>query len=399
VLAASADLDAGIAELEAALASGADDAASVSAAGYALGRANMQQIRFAEAEQLMVDTLRRLTDAPESLRARLHALHAWAVSAQGRSDGVLEEVALARELARGSGDPMVVLEVLEHTSSARDEIGVSTDEDWAELERSAREVGAWHQVVVAGRIRAIYRSMVDPVAALPDLEAVAELARAHGQLEQAGWCDYARCELLWVLGRWDDALTLGSDVVDLAERNAYERLAFRTYVILLPIAAARRDPNYGARYDRWLEASGMDRPKVGSPYARILRAAIRLWMGQARSESVEAPGADLVDAIVPMSNAHFLAAIETLTRAWLDAGSVDPAAAAAERVAAHAAEDDATLLMRASAALLAAWVGRGEAAKAVVAARAAEAPWWELRALRAAEDPAAADLEIRLGVR
>ncbi len=399
VLAASADLDAGIAELDAALASAASDPASLSAAAYALGRAYMQQIRFDEAEQLMADTIERLADTPEERRARLHALHAWAVSTQGRSDGVLEEAGLARELANRSGDPMVVLEVLEHTSAARDEVGVATDEDWAELEHSARELGAWHQVIVAGRIRGMYRAMEDPVAALPDLEAVADLARAHGQLEQAGWCDYARCEQLWVLGRWDEALDLGTSIVALAERNAYERLAFRTYVVLLPMAAARRDPTQAIQYDQWLESSGMNRPNVGSPYARILRAAIAAWAGEARGEPVVAPADDLVEAIVPMSNAHFLAAIETLVRAWLDAGHSETAASAADRVATHATEDDATLLMRASASLLAAWVGRGRAEDAIAAAKAAQAPWWELRARRAAGDPGLAALEAQLGVR
>lgn len=400
VLAASADLDAAIAQLEASLATGGNDPSSLSASAYSLGRAYMQQIRFDEAERLTADALGRLADAPERFRAQLHALHAWSVSAQGRSDGVLEEVAAARGIADRTADALVGLAVLDHTSAARDEVGAATEEDWAELERRARELGAWHHAVAAARVRAVYRAMVDPVGALPVLAEVAELARAHGQLEQAGWCDYTRGEVLWVLGHWDDALDLGTAVVDQAERNAYERLAFRTYVVLLPMAAPRRDATLAARYDAWLEMAGTHRPTVPSPYARILRAAIAIWQAQARGAAPDPPAADLIDAVIPMSNAHFVAAVETLVRAWLDAGATDPAAAAADRVASDAAADDATPLMRASAALIDAWLNRGEPAAAVAAARAASAPWWEARALRAAGDvDAAAEIEARLGVR
>ena len=51
VLAASADLDAGIGEMEAALEGFAGDPAGTAGAAYALGLAYMQQIRFPEAER------------------------------------------------------------------------------------------------------------------------------------------------------------------------------------------------------------------------------------------------------------------------------------------------------------------------------------------------------------
>jgi hypothetical protein len=399
VLAASADLDAGIAELEGALTCCPDDPESVAAAAYALGRAYMQQIRFAEAEQLMSDTLTGLAGAPEGLRARLHALHAWAVSAQGRDDGVLGETVMARAMAARAGDPLLELHVLEHTNAARDELDAASEDDWAELEERARALGAWHQVIAAARIRATYQATHDPAAALASLETTAELARAHGQLEQAGWCDYVRCELLWVIGRWDEAMSAGLAVVDMAEGNAYERLAFRTYVVLLPLAAARRDPFPADRYDAWASSTGWHRPTVPSPYARVLRGSIPIWTAQARGAPPPVPPEDLVESVIPMLNPHFLAAVEALVAGWISDGHLDAARAAADRTASYAADADATPLMRASAALQAAMLGQGDPAVAVAAARSVGAAWWLSRALRVAgELEEAAEIEQRLGI-
>ena len=399
VLAASADLDAGIAELEAALACCPDDPASVAASAYALGRAYMQQIRFEEAERITAETLAALAGASDALLSRLHALHAWTVGAQGREEGVLAEVELAREMARRAGDPYLELDVLDHAAAARDEVDASSDAEWAELEERARSLGAWSHVISAARVRAVYTTFENPAAALPALEETAELARAHGQLEQAGWCDYSRCETLFLLGRWDESLALGTRIVDLAERNAYERLAFRTYVVLLPMAAERRDPSIADRYGAWHEAAAGRLPTVHSPYAIVLRAAIEAWSASARGERPGAPPDETVDSIIPMINAHFIAAMETLVRAWLDAGRTDLAMAAGDRVAGFAAEDGTTPLMRASSALIGAWLGRVQPAGAVDAARASGAPWWIARALRVAGSAAEAGaVESSLGV-
>ena len=74
-----------------------------------------------------------------------------------------------------------------------------------------------------------------------------------------------------------------------------------------------------------------------------------------------------------------------MIRAWLDAGRTDLAAAASVRVAATAAEPDATTLMRASAALVDAWVtgSATSAARAASLAATIPAPWWESRARQA----------------
>ena len=77
-----------------------------------------------------------------------------------------------------------------------------------------------------------------------------------------------------------------------------------------------------------------------------------------------------------MINPHYLAAIETLVRAWLEAGHSETAAAAAERVARIAREEDATMLMRASRRPR--WLPGSDGAtrRAAIAAAGRQAPWW-----------------------
>jgi class 3 adenylate cyclase len=382
VLAASADLAAGIGELEVALEEFGDDAAGVARAAYALGRAYMQQIRFPEAEALTAATLARLEGSPATLLARLHALHAWAVGAQGRSEGVVEEAAAAELVARESGDRVLELEVLEHAGAARDEVDVATPADWERIEELARDLGRWPQVASAARVRAVYLAAEDPAAALPGLARAIEVASAHGLREQAGWAEYSRAEALWLLDRCDEATSAGLRALEVAERFAYERLAFRTYVILLAMAAERRDAQVVDRWERWWAIAEPHFPAVYSAYAVVLHAAIGAWCAQARDEPPAEPDASVVDAIIPMINPHYLAAAETVIGTWASVGRGDLVAAAADRWRPIALDADATPLLRATAALARAHAGDPAAAReAAELAASIPAPWWERRAL------------------
>jgi hypothetical protein len=302
--------------------------------------------------------------------------------------------------ALAAGDPFLELDVLEHVNAARDEIDEAGETDWALLEEKALAAGRWHQVAVAGRIRAVILADSDPRAALPRLEAAAELASAHGLTEQAGWASYSRMEALWVVGEWDEAIELGRGVIELGERYAYQRLAFRTWVILLPIAALRGDASLAAHWERWWATAADHFPSTPSPYALVLHAAIAVWVAQAAGRPVALPSEDLADSMIAMSNPHFIAAGETITRAWLDAGRTDLATGAAERSAANGRDPHATRLMHASAALHDAWVtgAAGSAKTAAALAREHGAPWWELRALRVSGDPRADELERTLRI-
>ncbi|MEP7040433.1 MAG: adenylate/guanylate cyclase domain-containing protein [Chloroflexota bacterium] len=390
VLASSAELDLGIEEIVAArVAFAANPAAQdeYERATYALGMAYMQQIRFPEVTALTTEGIAHLGGAVSAMTARLLALHAWSLAANGHPDGTAAEVDQALAAAREAVDPSRELDVLSHWCAVRDEIGASGEGDWELLEQRALALQRWGQVVVAGRVRAMRHSFTDPAGALPLLASVVETAAAHGLTEQRGWCEYARCETLWVLGEFDAALASGIAALELAEQYAYHRLAFRTFMILLPIAAARGDPATAERWERWWAVGKFHFPPNPSAYGQMLRGAYLVWLAQATGAELPEPPAELVDAMQPMENPHYLAAVETVVRTWLDAGRGDLAGAMASRVAAEFGTDAAAPLMRASAALVDAWVNGSQdaARRAAELAASLPAPWWEARA-RAAID-------------
>jgi hypothetical protein len=389
VLASSAELDLGIDEIAAAREAFAADPGALTEyerATYALGLAFMQQIRFPEATATSAEGIAHLGGgAAGALTARLHALHAWSLAANGEKDGTAAEADAALAAARAAGDADRELDVLVHWCATRDEIGLAAEGDWALLEQRALAIGRWGQVVLAGRVRAMYRSFTDPRGALPLLDSIIEIASAHGLTEQYGWCEYARCETLWVLGETDAALASGLATVELAQRNAYHRLAFRTYMILLPIAATRGDAALAERWQRWWAVAEPHFPPNPSPYGRMLRGAYLVWLAQATGAAVPEPAGELVDAAEPMENPHYLAAMETVIRTWLDMGRDDLAADLASRAAAQLAGEDSTPLRRASAELVGAWVSGSTAAaeRAAQLAASLPAPWWEARAREA----------------
>jgi hypothetical protein len=410
LLAESADLDAGIGHLEASMQGFEealpDAAAGFAAAAYALGSSYMQQIRFPETSDLASRALAALDAAgaeEPAGRSRLMALHAWSRAAHGRPDDVLEEARRAEELAATVGDPVLELDVLERATAARSEVDEQDDGAWAEIARRAVALERWEQAVIASRIQAMGRGDSDPASALAGIDAAAELAQAHGMTEQAGWCELARCETLFVTGDWTDALEAGLRAIDLAERYAYIRLAFRTWMVVLPILAARRAPELIERHDRWWRDAEQHFPASPSPYGRFLTAAVGVWRARARDAEPPVPDDALASLDVAFSNPHFRAAIETVCEAWLAAGRLDPARA----LAAVPMEDDATPLMLASSALLHAWLAQADgdreaartfAGEAADRARPLGATWWLARALRVLEDPEADALERRLGL-
>jgi hypothetical protein len=344
----------------------------------------MQQIRFPEATSVTAAGIAHLSAGQtDPMTARLHALHAWSLAANGQPDGVAAEADAALAAARDLGDPAWELDVMVHWCAARDELDLASDVDWELLEQRALALGRWAQVAVAGRVRAMGRSFVDPRGALPLFDATIEIAAAHGLTEQVGWGEYGRCETLWVLGEVEAAIAAGGRALDIAERNAYERLAFRTYMILLPMAALRGDRATAERWGRWWADAQSHFPPGSSPYGRMMRGAYLVWLAKARGHPAPIPPEDLVEAAIPMINPDFLAAIETVTRAWLDAGLREPAERMAAIVAANVAgQPDASPLMHASAALIEAWVtgSRDAAERSAELAASVPAPWWVERA-------------------
>lgn len=407
VLADSAALDEAIEEIEGAfelLEPMLPEAAALyGEAAYALGLAYMQQIRFPEAESLTADATRRLdgADAPAAT-ARLMALHAWSVAAQRHDEAAGVEAQRAVELGAPLGDPQLDVDLLEHYAATSDELGTGGAEIWERLSQRAVEAGRWRQAAIGLRVRGLLMADHDLDGALELHRESAELAEAHGLTEQQGWADLGLCEALFVLGDWDAALEAGDRALGLAERYAYERLAFRTWVVVLPMLAARRDTRWSARYEAWWAAAAGHFPANASAYGRVLRAAIAQWLARAASQPLAALPDDL-DEIPPFMNPHFLAAREILAEAFIASGDLDTAS----RLAAQQ-DEDATRLMLASQALMGSWVASaqadGEHAKALAAeameqAQKAEAAWWQARAMRAGgRDVEAAALEGSLGI-
>ncbi|HJP70274.1 MAG TPA: adenylate/guanylate cyclase domain-containing protein, partial [Candidatus Limnocylindria bacterium] len=293
VLADSAELDSAIDDLSGALETFAADLPDAEAlygeAAYQLGLGYMQQIRFPEAEELSATAVARLADVNDPIAsARLMALHAWSVAAQGRDEGSGDEARRAREMIESADDLGVQVDVLDHYAATMDELGTGAIEMWVELGERARAAGRWRQAVIAARIQALLGADTDPRAALPLLDEATELAQAHGMTEQIGWTDLSRAETLFVLGDWDAALEAGERALSLAERYAYERLAFRTWMVVLPILAARGDPSWLPRYEAWWAGAISHFPPSPSPYGTVLRAATTQWIARARGEPLVA---------------------------------------------------------------------------------------------------------------
>ncbi len=389
VTSSAADLAAGIADMRAALESLEAELPASHAlyaeAAYALGLALMQQIGFDDAASL-TDRARRLLDGLDEPagRARLMALHAWAVAAGGGRDGVMEEADRARGIVASLDEPSVELDVLEHWATVNDEVGDSGEPVWFDLAARARSLGRWRQVVTASRFAAMTHMDQAPGEAIAMLDEAADVARSHGLTEAGGWVDLGRAEAALVIGDWDAGLGSADRALSLAERYSYERLAFRTWMIVLPILAARRDPSWLPRYAAWWAVAREHFPAEPSPYGRVLRAATEVWLARARGEPDPLPADPELPAIL-VSNPHFLAARETLAESLAAGGKHDRAAA----LLADGPDADWTPLMNASYALMRARIAhaRGEPDHGAIAAEAAEharsigAAWWEARAL------------------
>ncbi len=389
VLADSAELDLAIDDMTAACdalaASLADSAVLYAEAAYHLGLAYMQQVRFPEAEALTLEALDLLTDADHAAgTARLMALHAWAVAAQGRDEGAGDEARRAREIGASIEDPVLEIDLLEHYAATIDELDMPSEGVWDELHQRALAAGRWRQAAIAGRVRALLLTDTDPRAALTLHDESAELAKAHGLTEQQGWADLGRAETRLVTGDWDGALEAGERAIALGERYAYERLVFRTWMVVLPMLAARGDPSWLARHEAWWGGAISHFPATASPYGVTLNAATALWKARARGED---PGdGALPTETPPFVNPHFVAAREIIAEAFLARGDL----AGARALAGAIPDKDWTTLMLASQALIGAWVASAEgdrdraealATTAAGQARTIGATWWLARAL------------------
>ena len=323
----------------------------------------------------------------------------------------------ALPLARAAGDPALELEALELMAQIASERGDHTASAWLAIEDLARSSGRWETVAGAIRTRGFEYVDDEPDRALPLADAAAEVAGVYGLVEAGGWADYMRAEAHMSAGRWQEAVEAGLRAIELGEAHGYHRVVVRSWFVLLPVAQAQgREDLIRQAFPRF-EARARIGQEADSYYARIVATAAHLHFAALGLEPPFLPDVENrlpcfdMDHCIP----SWVAGIETVVGAWLDAGELDAAQEALDRMRARLTRGRPTHLARAAEALLRArlLLARSEDSGAVAEAEralaetVASAPWWRARAIRILQQAGAADeplvdeaksIEARLGI-
>jgi tetratricopeptide (TPR) repeat protein len=297
----------------------------------------------------------------------------------------------ALAIARAADEPTLELDALDLTTSISSERGDDVGDAWSTIENLARQAGRWEIVGSAIRTRGFQYLDDEPDRALPLVDAATEVAVAQGLLEGRGWADYLRAEAHLSSGRWDEAIEAGLSAIELGETYDYHRVVVRSWFVLLPIASAqgRRDlprqafPRFEARRGR----------EPDSYYARIVATAVQLHFAAAGLTPSFVPeiAKRLPSFDLDHSGPSWLAGVDTIVGAWLDAGDYDGTQQALDRMRARLEVGRPTGLVRGVEALLRAKLllarddADGAAAQANGALAVIRAPWWRAKAIRVLE--------------
>jgi class 3 adenylate cyclase/tetratricopeptide (TPR) repeat protein len=378
----------------------AGDRDGVSSAALLLGRLLHAQARFAEAERLADELLSEVGDARDTANVRLLVMHAHAVlGGRDAYEPAGRDSERALEIARELGDPELELTALDLTTQVRAERG-DPDPGWVELGEVARRNRAWPTVVRALRAEAAGHIDDEPDAVPLLLARAADLAKAHGLVEQAAWCDYVLAETGLGAGRWDEAIDSGLRAIAVGEERGFSRLVYRDWFVLLPIGLARGREDLLRRARPAFPAWGEPGPS-DSAFARIAVTAAQLRLAAA---GLEPPFVPEVEWALPSfdldhGGPSWLAGIETVVEAWLAAGELDGAEAALDRMRARLELSPTTRLASAVEALLRARLQSAQRRPQDAAAEASRAldllgeggPWWRAKATRVLEEAGGAD--------
>ncbi len=393
--------------------------AGLSAAGASLGHLIRAQTRFEEAERLASGLLEEIGGPDDAAVARLLLVRSVAVlNAWDDFDRADVDARRALPLVRAAGDPALELEALQLTAQIASEREGVTTEAWQEIERLARESHRWETAAHAIRMRAFEFVDDEPDRALPVIAAGAEIADAYGLLESRGWMDYMRAEIDLSAGRLGEAIDAGLRAIELGEERGYHRVVVRSWFVLLPIARAQgRNDLIRQAFPRFDERERL-RQEADSYYARIVATATHLHFAAIGLKPAFVPDVEerLPCFDMDHSGPSWLAGIETVVGTWVEAGELDGAEQALDRMLARFASATSTALSRATEALLRSNLmvarGRGDlaaaAAERALAETAGRAPWWRAKAIRSRERAGAASaglleeaavIEARLGIR
>jgi class 3 adenylate cyclase len=373
-------------------------------AACTMARLIRAQTRFSVAQELADGLLQELGEREDAPTARLLALRGSAIlSAWDDFDRARAEGERALALARRVGDPDAELEALQLLTSCLDEDDETAAQRWAEIEALARARGRWELAAGAMRYVAVDD---DPERTLVELEAAAELAEAHGLVEAAGWTEYSTTEAHLAAGTWDHALDIGLRNIEAAEERNLLRVGVRTWFTLRPIAQARGRTDL---IELAFPAFERLRGASDSPYARIMVAAMELAFAEAGLLPPLVPELEprLPAFTLGYGEPSWIAALEAVIQAWLDAGDLAEVRAALDRLQAAIEGKHVGELALSSQALMRSRLLLAEGDGAAAAAEAEKAlvtraPWWRSRALRALPTPEAlaeaAALERSLGI-
>jgi tetratricopeptide (TPR) repeat protein len=387
----------------------ADDEAGarkgLTSAGATLGDLLQSQTRFAESEQLATSLLQEVGQPDDAATGRLLVMRSSAiVSAWDDYDRSEADAVRALALAREAGDSNLELDALTISARIQTERGdLQAYEVWKEVEQLARRAGNWEKVSAAARIQATRELEDSPDEVVLRLTAARGVVDAYGLIEDGAWCDYGLAEAYLAAGCWDEAIAAGRRALTVAARHDFNRVAVRTWFVLLPIARAR------GREDLIGEASKLFAKRLGnepdSHYARVIATAAHLQFAASGLEPPFVP--DVESRLSSFDLAHdgpsWLAAIETLVAAWLEGGELDGTEQALDRMRASLERGAPSRLARATEALLRArlLLARGDAAASGTEARRAlellgdrGAPWWRAKAIRALERAGEASVEL-----
>jgi hypothetical protein len=191
----------------------------------------------------------------------------------------------------------------------------------------------------------------------------------------------------------------------------------RSWFVLLPVARAqRREDLMRQAFPRFDERARLGH-EADSYYARIVATATHLHLAAFGLEPQFVPDVDERLHCFDMDHAtpSWLAGIETVVGAWLEAGELDGVQQALDRMRTSLCRGRPTHLARATEALLRArlLLLRDEHAGVVTEANLSlehttgRAPWWRAKAIRVLEQVGAADkalldearsIELLLGI-
>ena len=284
------------------------------------------QTRFEETEHFASRLLEELAGPDDVHVGRLLLLRSVAVlNAWDDYERAARDAKRALPLVRKAGDPALELDALQLTAQIDSERGGVAPDAWVEIERLARNAGRWEAVANATRMQAWEHLDDEPGRALPLISAAAEVAAAHGLVEDSGWADYMLAEAHMCAGRWEESVEAGLRAIELGERSGYHRVVVRSWFVLLPIARAqgRRDLIEQA-FPRFEQRARL-KHEADSYYARIAATATHLHFAALGLEPGFVP--DIAERLPCFDMDHggpsWVAGLETVGDAWLRAGELE----------------------------------------------------------------------------